>query len=298
MQVFVEIARRGSLTAAAAALDRSPPTVVRLLAELERTLQVKLMHRTTRRLSLTDEGRTYLELCRRVLSELDEGERALADGHAAPAGTVSITAPVRFGEMHVAPLVNAFVAKHERVAARLLLFDRPIDLLDEGIDVAVRIGRPRDSSLIARPVGEVREVVVASPALLQKCGIPHHPTALATAPCVRFLGISSGPNWSFGEGSSALEVPVTARLVCNHAAAMVEACVAGLGFGRVLSYQAMPDVLAGRLRIVLAKFEPAPLPVTVLYPPNRAPSVRVRALVEWLATGLKAALEAPRAASR
>ena len=116
MQVFVEIARRGSLTAAAAALDRSPPTVVRLLAELERTLQVKLMHRTTRRLSLTDEGRTYLELCRRVLSELDEGERALADGHAAPAGTVSITAPVRFGEMHVAPLVNAFVGAFTGVA--------------------------------------------------------------------------------------------------------------------------------------------------------------------------------------
>jgi DNA-binding transcriptional LysR family regulator len=293
MQVFVEIARRGSLTAAAAALEKSPPTVVRVLAGLEDALAVRLMHRTTRRLSLTDEGRMYLELCRRVLGELEEGERALTDRQLVPAGTVSVTAPLRFGELHVAPLVTAFVSLHHKVDARLMLLDRSIDLLEEGIDVAVRIGRLRDSSLIARPVGEVREVVVASPALLKKVGVPKHPTALSTAPCVRFIGISSEDSWSFGAGPRAIQVPIAARLVCNHAAAMVEACVAGLGFGRVLSYQAMPDLLAGRLQVVLADFEPAPLPVTVLTPPNRAPSARVRALVDWLVTGLKRVLTVP-----
>lgn len=292
MQVFVEIVRRGSLTAAAAALDRSPPTVVRVLAGLEDELRVRLLHRTTRRLSLTDEGRIYLELCRRVLGEIEEGERALTDRQVVPSGLVSVTAPVRFGEMHVAPLVTRFVAAHPRVEARLLLLDRPLDLLEEGVDVAVRIGRPRDSSLIVRPVGEVRQVVVASPALLRRQRRPTHPSALAAAPCVRFLGITGDPIWSFGSGARAVQVPVTARLVCNHAAAMVDACVAGLGFGRALSYQVMPDVLAGRLRIVLADFEPPPLPVSVLYPPNRAPSARVRALVDWLAAGLKAVLTA------
>jgi DNA-binding transcriptional LysR family regulator len=291
MQVFVEIARR--LTAAGAALGKSPPTVVRILATLERELAVKLMHRTTRRLALTDEGRMYLEHCRRVLAELEEGERALTNRQTAPAGTVSITAPVRFGEMHVAPLVTAFLAAHERVEARLLLLDRPIDLLEEGVDVAVRIGRPRDSSLIARPVGEIREVVVASPALLARAGTPSHPSELSNVACVRFVGIASDPTWSFGTGRRALQVPVTARLVCNQAAVAVQACAVGLGFGRFLSYQVMPDVLAGRLRIVLAEFEPAPLPVTVLSPPNRAPSARVRALLEWLAPGLKAVLAPP-----
>jgi DNA-binding transcriptional LysR family regulator len=294
MQAFAEIARRGSLTAAANALDRSPPTVVRILATLERELRVKLIHRTTRRLSITDEGRLYLELCRRVLGELEEGERALSDRQTVPAGPVSVTAPVRFGEMHVAPLLTRFLAAHQQVEARLLLLDRPIDLLEEGIDVAVRIGSPRDSSLIARPVGEVREVVVASPGFLERVGTPRHPTALATAPCVRFLGIASeGTNWFFAGGPRAIEVPVAARLSCNQAAAMVQACVAGLGFGRCLSYQVMPEVRAGRLRIVLAQFELPPRPVTVLYPPNRAPSARVRALVDWLANGLKKALLEP-----
>jgi len=294
IQVFVEITRRGSLTAAARALERSPPTIVRVLAGLEEELGVKLLHRTTRRLALTDEGRLYLELCRRVLGELEEGERALAERQVVPAGLVSVTAPARFGEMHVAPLVTNFLARHPKVEARLLLLDRPIDLLEEGVDVAVRIGRARDSSLIARPVGEVRTVVVASPALLSRVGTPKHPTALAEAPCVHFAGMSSELAWTFGSPPRAFEVPIKARLVCNQASAMVEACAAGLGFGRVLSYQATPDVLAGRLRVVLADFEPPPLPVQVLYPPNRAPSARVRALVDALSTGLGAALGSTR----
>ncbi|MDX2012716.1 MAG: LysR family transcriptional regulator [Myxococcaceae bacterium] len=297
MQAFAEIARRGSLTAAADALDRSPPTVVRLLAGLERELKVKLVHRTTRRLSLTDEGRVYLDVCRRVLAELEEGERALTDRQAVPVGTVSVTAPVRFGEMHVAPLVIRVLATHAQVEARLLLLDRPIDLLEEGVDVAVRIGRPRDSSLIGRHVGQVREVIVASPALLAKQGTPKHPSALAQAPCVRFLGLASAPTWTFGSGPRATQVPVTARLVCNHAATMVEACVAGLGFGRALSYQVMPELRAGRLRVVLAEFEPDPLPVTILSPPNRAPAAGVRALVAWLSEGLTRALKMPPSAS-
>jgi DNA-binding transcriptional LysR family regulator len=293
MQVFTEIAERGSLTAAANALEKSPPTVVRILAALEEELGVKLLHRTTRRLSLSDEGRLYLALCRRILGELEEGERALTDRQTVLAGPVSITAPVRFGEKHVAPLVTTFLAAQPRVDARLSLLDRPIDLFEEGVDVAVRIGHPRDSTLLGRAVGTVREVVVASPALLARVGVPRHPSALATAACVRTLGGGHEASWSFGKGKRATEVPIEARLVCNLAGATVEACVAGLGFGRFLSYQVQPEVLAGRLRVVLADFEPPPVPVTVLSLPNRAPSARVRALVDWLVTGLEAALAPP-----
>jgi DNA-binding transcriptional LysR family regulator len=159
--------------------------------------------------------------------------------------------------------------------------------------VAVRIGQPRDSSLIARPVGEVRHVVVASPALLERAGVPAHPSELAQAPCVHFLGLASVPHWTFQVGGRNIEVPVAARLECNQAQAAVQACVGGLGLGRFLGYQVMPEVRAGKLRIVLEAFEPPPLPVTVLYPPNRAPSARVRTLVDWLVSGLKTALATP-----
>jgi DNA-binding transcriptional LysR family regulator len=297
MTVFVEIARCGSLTAAAAAVGKSLPTVVRVLAGLEEALHTRLFDRTTRRIALTEEGRVYLEHCRRILAEIDEAERALGQQRSEPVGSITITAPVRFGEMHVAPLVTGFLAAHAKVEARLLLLDRVVDLLEEGIDVAVRIAQPRDSTLVARTVGEIRHVVCASPELLRRLGRPARPADLASLPCVRFLGISAGSVWSFGEGEDAEDVPVNARLQCNHAGASLDACVAGLAFGRFLSYQVTPAVRRGEIEIVLREFEPVPVPVAVVYPPNRMQSARVRVFVDWLARGLRDALDAEGRAS-
>jgi DNA-binding transcriptional LysR family regulator len=288
MGVFVEIARRGSLTAAAKSLGKSLPAVVRILATLEETLKVRLFNRTTRRIALTEEGRFYLEHCRRILAAVEDAELSLGRRQAEPAGTITLTAPVRFGELHIAPIAVMYLAQHPKVDVKLFLLDRIVDLLEEGIDVAVRIAHLKDSTLIARRVGEVREVVCASPALLRRVGRPELPRDLASLPCVRFLGLSTNPTWSFGDGS---EVALSPRLSCNHAGASLEACVAGLSFGRFLSYQVMPAVRAGALEIVLADFEPRPTPVHLVTPPNRLPSARVRSFVDWLATRVSASLE-------
>jgi DNA-binding transcriptional LysR family regulator len=291
MTTFVEIARRGSLTAAAAALGTSLPTVVRVLASLEEELGVRLFHRTTRRITLTEEARAYLEDCKRILAAVQEAEAAVGRRRSEPAGLITITAPVRFGEMHVAPLVTAFLAQHAKVEARLLLLDRVVDLLEEGIDVAVRIAAPRDSTLVARHVGDIRQVVCASPLLIARSGRPAQPADLTSLPCVRFLGMSVGATWTFGEGASAVEISVkNAQLSCNHAGASLDACIAGLGYGRFFSYQVAPAVRAGTLEIVLADFEPEPTPLSLIFPPHWQPPGRVRAFVDFLARGLREAL--------
>jgi DNA-binding transcriptional LysR family regulator len=281
MRAFVEIADRGSLTAAAGALDRSLPAMVRTLAALERSLGVVLLRRTTRRMSLTEEGRLYLERCRRILADVDEAEDLVA-GDRAPRGPLRVTAPVLFGQMHVAPAVVAFARRHPAVRVELLLRDRLVDLVDEAVDVAVRIARLSDSSLIAVPVGRVRRVLCASPELLESEGEPAHPQELSARPCVLFRGLVPGSTWHFTVGGRELAVPVTAAFTTNQAAAAVEACSAGLGFGLFLSYQVEPALRAGRLKVVLDAFEPPPLAVSLVHAEARLPSPRLRAFLDWM----------------
>jgi DNA-binding transcriptional LysR family regulator len=287
MRAFVEIVDRGSLTAAGEALDKSLPTVVRTLAALEEELGVRLLRRTTRRMSLTEEGRAYLDRCRRILVDVAEAEQALVSERAEPQGEIRATAPVLFGQRHVAPAVSDFVQRFQRVRVELLLLDRVVNLIEEGIDVAVRIGPLADSSMIAAPVGHVRRVVCASPELLDRVGTPERPETLADQPCVRFLGIAPGSTWHFREGRRDLPVRVEGPFTCNQAGASVDACAAGLGFGLFLSYQAEPLVRAGKLRVVLEAFEPPKLPVSVVYPDARLMSTRLRAFVDLLKEGLK-----------
>lgn len=287
MTVFVKIAEKGSLTAAANALGKSLPSVVRMLASLEESLQARLFNRTTRRIALTEEGRFYLERSRKILAEIEESELALSKDQIEPRGTITLTAPVRFGEMHVAPSVTRFLEQYRRVQVNLLLLDRVVNLLDEGIDLAVRIAHLDDSSLIAKPVGEIRQVVCASPALLAESNnVPLRPEQLSDLPCVRFTGISSNSVWHFRDNGKRLGVQTNGTFMCNQVKASVDACVAGLGFGLFFSYQVMPWVERGELVIILSDFEPAPLPVSLVYPHTRLMATRVRTLVDWLALEL------------
>lgn len=293
MSVFVEIAEKGSLTAAANSLGKSLPAVVRMLASLEDNLQVRLFNRTTRRIALTEEGHIYLERCHKILTEIDESERELSQHQVVPHGSITMTAPIRFGELHVAPSVTRFLKQHPRVQVNLLLFDRLTNLLDEGVDIAVRIAHLEDSSLIARPVGEIRQVACASPALIKSTGdVPKRPEALSDLPCVRCTSISSSPVWHFNDNGKRVNVQINGSFMCNQVKTAVDACVAGLGYGVFFNYQVMPWVRSGELEVVLSDFEPEPLPLSLVYPHTRLMAMRVRALADWLFRDLKHNLKA------
>jgi DNA-binding transcriptional LysR family regulator len=289
LHAFVAIVERGSLTAAAEALGSSLPAVVRTLAALESQLGVRLLNRTTRRLSLTEDGRQYLERARRILADLDDADRSLGARQAEPSGTLSVTAPVLFGQYHVAPAVTRFLQRHPKMHIDLVLLDRVVNLVEEGLDVGVRIGHLQDSTVVARGVGRIRHVVVASPALLRRLGTPKHPRELARLPCLRFSATEGGP-WAFREAGRAFAVGVQGPLDCNLAAPMLEACAAGLGFVRCLSYQAAPLVAAKHLRIVLGDYEVEPWPVSLTYPSARLLPSRTKVFIEWMVGELKSSV--------
>jgi DNA-binding transcriptional LysR family regulator len=288
MATFVRIVESGSLTAAADALDVSGPSVVRLLAGLERSLDVRLLNRTTRRIALTDEGRDYFERCKRILAEVEEAEAAANNRRGAARGELRVTAPALFGRMHVAPLAAEFVARQAGVSVDLLLVDRVVNLLEEGLDTGVRIADLPDSSLVAIPVGEVRRVVCASPGYLARAGTPARPHALRTHACIRFGGIGATHEWTFADAGRKLTVPVHGPLAANHADALLEACADGLGIGMFLSYQVAPFVAAGRLKLLLADYWPPPVPVSVVYPHAKLLPTRTRLFVDWLRERLPA----------
>jgi DNA-binding transcriptional LysR family regulator len=280
MQTFVRIVDGGSLTAAASALGSSPPTVVRSLAALEAALGVRLLNRTTRRLSLTDEGREYYERCQRVLAEVEGAEAALLARRTAPRGRLRLTAPVMFGRLHVAPVVAGFLAKHPAVEVELLLLDRVVDLVEEGIDAAVRIGQLPESSLVVRRVGETRRVVCASPAYWKRAGTPKAPRELTKHRCIGFSGLAPGHEWSF-RGSSRERVAIRPVLATNQIDVAIDACLRGAGCTQLLSYQVETLLESGRLRRVLRDFEPPPLPIHIVYPQARLLSSNVRAFVDF-----------------
>ena len=299
MQIFVRIADAGSLTAAADVLDTSLTAVVRSLATLEGALGARLLNRTTRRIALTDEGREYLERCRRILAEVDEAESALAARQATPAGKLAITAPVMFGRLHVGPVLAGFLVAYPQVRAELMLFDRVVDLLDEGMDAAIRIGHLRDSSLIAVPLGTTRRVVCASPAYLGRAGTPGRPADLAGHRCLQFLGVTPGSEWEFANvgahgaaDGKTTRVPIKAVLTTNQIDSARDACAEGLGCCAFLDYQVRESLAAGALCRILQAFEPAPIPVHIVYPHSRLLSSRVRSFVDWAVPRLRLRLAA------
>jgi DNA-binding transcriptional LysR family regulator len=268
-RAFVGVASRRSFVEAARALRRSPQAATRAVAALEGRLGVRLLNRTTRSVSLTSDGEQYLERGRRLLAELDALESPL-DARAPLTGRLSVTAPVLFGQMHVAPFVWRFLAEHPGVEARLLLLDRVVSLAHEGVDLAVRIGALPDSSLRARVVGHVRWVICASPRYLAKAGVPRTPEALRRHACISFdAGSPVTDRWSFPRpGRRERNVAVTPRLIVNTAQAGIDAAIAGLGIVRALSYQVARPLAARKLRLLLEPFAPPPVPIQIVQLPG------------------------------
>jgi DNA-binding transcriptional LysR family regulator len=279
MKTFVQIADDGSLTAAAAALGMSLPAVVRSLAALEAELGARLFQRTTRRIALTQEGLQYLARSRDILAAVAEADASLAEETQVPRGQLTITAPVLLGQRVVADFVTRFVAANPRIRCSVQLLDRFVDLVDEGVDVGIRIGALEDSSLVALRLGEVRQVVVASPPFLRRGGTPRQPSELRARPCIRLAG-PIRPGWAFQEAGRRLHVAVDGPLDFNHAGAALLACERGAGFGQFFSYQVQDALRERRLRVVLADFEPPRQPVSIVYPNARLLPARTRAFID------------------
>lgn len=288
MATFVAIVDNGSLTSAAEQLDRSSSAVVRTLAELEKLLGVRLLNRSTRQLSLTDEGRDYLMHCRHILQEVDNIEHLLESRRASPAGKLRITAPVMFGRLHLAPLLNQWLMDNPGMNAELTLLDRTVDLIEEGFDLALRIGQLADSSMVAKPLGVVRTQLVASPDFIQTHGRLNHPDQLAELPVLAFA--PEGRQWRFEAFGESLYVRVQPVLVSNQIDSLLEAAKRGLGIARVISYQSQADIQSGELVSLLEDYLPEDIPVQFLYPHSRLLSPRVRGFLEVLSPKLTALL--------
>ena len=287
MKAFVRIVEAGSLTAAADSLDTSLPTVVRTLAALERNLGVSLLKRTTRRIHLTDEGSQYLERCRDILAATQEAEDMLVARRTEPVGKLFVTASVMFGRRYLGPIVNDFLVRHPKVSAEVLFVDRVVNLIEEGMDVALRIAHLRDSSLIAIPVGRVRRVVCASEKYLRRHGVPQSPNDVRDHRCVRHLGLVPRNEWHFRAGDQQLTVPITSVMTSNDIDTAVDGCIDGLGLGMFLSYMVAPHRKIGKLKYVLEDFETEPIPIQLVYPQARLMSNKVRIFVDECAAKLR-----------
>ncbi|WP_117193559.1 LysR family transcriptional regulator [Rhizobium terrae] len=292
MSAFVAAAETGSLTAASRRLNMPLPTVSRKLAELEAHLGTRLLARSTRRLAVTDAGGIYFQSCRRILDEIAEAERAAAGELSAPKGDLVVTAPIVFGRLHVLPLVSEFLSLYPQINIRLLLSDRNAQLLEDHIDLAVRIGKLADSSMVAMRVGHVRWIVCGSTAFFAQHGIPARPEDLAGKPVVTFDALGS-TSWTFTQPGKRREraVEVCSRLWVNTAEAALDAAIAGVGLTRVLSYQAAGPVGKGLLQIALQPFEPAAAPVHLVHQAQGAMPFKLRSFLDFAAPRLRRRLD-------
>jgi DNA-binding transcriptional LysR family regulator len=296
MSLLVAVAEAGSLSAAGRKLGVPLPTVSRKISELETHLNTRLLTRSTRKLALTDSGAAYVAAARRILDEVSEAERAASGEHAAPRGDLVITAPVVFGRLHVLPVIAEFLARWPEINVRLVLADRNLHLIDDHIDIAVRIGALADSALVSTQVGTVRNVVCGSPAYFAAHGVPKRPEDLSVLTAVTFDPFSPSQHWLFRDPKSKRELraPVRSRLSVNTAEAAIDGAAAGVGVTRVLSYQAAQPVLDGRIQIVLAEYEPEPGPVSLIHAGHELTPLKVRMLLDFAAPRLRARLAGAR----
>ncbi len=280
MQAFVAVADLQGFAPAARKLKLSPSAITRLVAALEERLGARLLQRTTRSVTLTDAGTRYLERARRILADVEEAERAAESERTRPSGKLVVSAPLGFGRLHVSPVMTAYLKRYPEVTGELRLEDRLVSLVEDGVDLAVRIGELADSSLVARHVGEMRRIVVASPAYLKARGEPKHPAALASHDTIQFGSTSALADWRFVVEGVETRIGYMPRFSTNSSDAALQYAEAGGGLTRLMAYQAATSLKAGKVRIVLDQFEPPALPIHIVYPTSRLLSAKVRAFID------------------
>jgi DNA-binding transcriptional LysR family regulator len=292
MSLLVAVAEAGSLSAASRKLGVPLPTVSRKISELEAHLNTRLLIRSTRKLALTESGAAYVAAVRRILDEVREAERVASGEHAAPRGELVITAPIVFGRLHVLPVIAEFLNQWREINIRLVLSDRNLHLIDDRIDIALRIGALADSALAATRVGSVRRVVCGSPAYFAAHGVPRRPEDLTALTSVTFDQLSPSEHWTFRDPKSKREIraAVRSRLAVNTAEAAIDGAAAGLGVTRVLSYQVEQAVLERRIEIVLAEYEPESAPVSLIHGQQALTPLKVRMALDFIAPRLRARL--------
>ena len=283
MQTFVRVAEAGSFSAAARQLRIGQPAVSKTIAQLEEVLGARLVTRSTRRLALTEDGRRYLEGARQAIEAADLAEQSVAGRGAVPKGLVRLAASVAFGRLHIVPRLGRFFERYPDVDVELLLSDRFVDLVEEGVDLAVRIGEIRDPGLVARRIGLMSRITVARPDYLERHGRPMTPYDLAAHDCIVYTELATGDVWPFEGPDGLVEVKVTGRLKVSTSDAMREALLEGLGIGVTPSWMWRDELRSGRIERALEDYEPTRRPVQAVFPERRLVSPKVRALVDFLA---------------
>lgn len=282
MQIFITVAEEEGFAAAARRLNISPPSVTRAIAAMEERIGTQLLSRTTRSLHLTEAGQRYLDDCRRILGEVNEAEEAAAGSYSIPCGHLTVTAPVLFGELYIAPLLAEYLDQFPSVHLNALLVDRVTSMVDEGIDVAIRIGHLHENNQHGIKVGEVRQVICGAPKYFEEFGRPRHPGELGSAKIVMSSASHLLSDWQFENEGNSLSFRFDPRLVVTANQAAINIACLGWGVTRVLSYQVASQVAAGELEVVLQDFEPPALPIQVVYlKSNRVPA-KIRTFVDFL----------------
>lgn len=289
--MFVAVAKAGGFSAAARNLGQPVATVSRRVAELESELRAKLFDRSTRQVTLTEGGQGYFAACQRILEDLREADSRISGEHHTPKGELCVSAPVGLGRQHLQPICHDFLRAFPEVDLRLQMADRIVNLLDDHVDVALRVSSLPDSSLIARPVGSIRMVVCASPDYLARRGAPAHPSELEAHDCINWSSLGPFKSWLFCDGSTECMFPIKVRMTTTMPDAAVQAAVAGLGLVQATSYQVVNDVTAGRLLPVLREFETAPTPVNFVYQSGRLLPQKVRAFLDFVTPRLSERLQ-------
>lgn len=287
MRVFVKVAEAKGFAEAARHLHMSPPAVTRAVAALEETIGARLLTRTTRSVTLTDAGARFFEDCTRILADLAEAEASAAGSFAKPSGVLTITAPVIFGHRYILPIIMDYLAQHPQVSVRTLFVDRMVNIVDEGVDLAVRIGNLPNSGFSALRVGQVRRVICGSPDYFEKNGVPAAPADLANHAVIATTSAWASSEWRFGQNDKTI-IHVHPRLFCNTNDAALQAAIAGFGLTRVLSYQVAPSLVSGELQTVLSAYEEAPLPIHLVHPEGRQAPAKVRTFIDFAGERLRA----------
>lgn len=285
MRTFVRVAETCNFAEAARQLNLSPPAVTRAVSMLEDHLSARLLTRTTRSVRVTEAGSRFLDDCRRILNDIEEAEALASGSHVRPKGTLNLTASVLFGQFFLVPIMTEFLDAYPDVTVRAVFVDRTVNLVDEGIDLAVRIGHLPDSSQQSIKVGKVRKVICGAPSYFSSQGVPQSPADLVDHKIIASNGAYSSLDWHFGQDQ---KVHIAPRLFCSTYDSVIRATINGWGLSRVLSYQIGEHLVEGRLQTVLADYEPEPLPVHIIHPEGRRASAKVRSFVDLAVERLRA----------